>query len=199
MAEVPRDELNTGDVDNDGPTDRMEHAEGVRPADQPAVDEPTPTNGPSESTPRETDETSLSSSGPVEPRRRERTRSFYADDGMGDATEVEDEPVTGGSKTTASQAPPNWERELSAQRIAVELKRIETEVRKLLEDRDPKRKRRLAGSRRWRELEEDLIALRFTGRIDESTLASLRQLINRRHYLFRRLRFLALTRPTWNS
>lgn len=120
-------------------------------------------------------------------------------DDMGDAVGVtgagDGPPLAPG----AVKLPIDGEQECSPQRIAVELKKIEAEVRKLLEDRDPKRKRRLAGTRRWRELEEDLIALRYSNRIDEPTLETLQRLVQRRHYLFNRLRFLALTRPTWNS
>lgn len=128
-----------------------------------------------------------------------RTDTDPADKDMGDAVGVTVSPNRATSEASTRALPLDCDRELSAQRIAVELKRIETEVRKLLEDRDPKRKRRLGGSRRWSELEEDLIAVRFTGRIEEPTIATLRQLIDRRHYLFGRLRFLAMTRPTWNS
>lgn len=93
----------------------------------------------------------------------------------------------------------DWERELSAHQVAVELKRIEAQVRELLENRDVKRKRKLSGSRRWRELEEDVLSWRFSGRFEEPALARLHRLIARRDYLFRRLRFLAGTRPIWNT
>jgi len=93
----------------------------------------------------------------------------------------------------------DWEHELSAHRVAVELRRIESEVRELLEERDPKRKRKLSGTHRWNELEDDIISWRFSGRFDEETLRRLQELIGRRHYLFHRLRFLASTRPTWNT
>ena len=89
--------------------------------------------------------------------------------------------------------------ETSVRRVVVELRRIELEVRTLLEDRDTKRKRKLGGTRRWRELEEDLISWSFTNRFDEATLDRLRELIVRRHYLFRHLRYLAGTRPIWNT
>ncbi len=87
----------------------------------------------------------------------------------------------------------------SAHRIAVELKTIETEVRALLADFDPRRKRKLSGSRRWLELEEDIISWRFSSRIQEDVLTRLRELIVKRNHLFRRLHFLAGIRPTWNS
>lgn len=99
----------------------------------------------------------------------------------------------------ASSAPPKWEYEMSAHRIAVELKRIENEVWTLLDGSDTKRKRRLAGSRRWMELEDDIRNWRYTGRFDEAVLDRLQQLVCRRHYLFTRLRFSASTRPVWNS
>ena len=93
----------------------------------------------------------------------------------------------------------NWQREMSAHRIAVELKRIETEVRSILAEKDPKRKRRLAGTRRWQELEEDVLSWHWGGRFDEAALGRLHQLIVRRHYLFRHLTFVTSTRPTWNT
>lgn len=104
--------------------------------------------------------------------------------------------------TPTPAVPPHhldWERELSAHRVAVELKRIEAQVREVLESRDVKRKRKLSGSRRWRELEEDVLAWRFSGRFEEPALARLHRLIARRDYLFRRLRYLAGTRPVWNT
>ncbi len=93
----------------------------------------------------------------------------------------------------------DWEDELSAHRVAVELRRIESDVRAIIEERDPKRKRKLSGTYRWHELEDDIITWRFSGRFDEDTLRRLQELIGRRHCLFHRLRFLASTRPTWNT
>ena len=93
----------------------------------------------------------------------------------------------------------DWANELSVKRIAIELNHIEEEVRSSLADRDPKRNRRLSGTRRWLELEEDIGKLLYGGRIEESVLEKLRLLVSRRHYLFRRLKFLTSTRPTWNS
>ncbi|MGD2108028.1 MAG: hypothetical protein PVI86_01425 [Phycisphaerae bacterium] len=115
-----------------------------------------------------------------------------------DAGGLDDEPEP--TEATAGEAAePDWANELSPQRIAVELKRIESEIRRLLENRDPRRKRKLGGTRRWLELEEDIIAWRHTGRFDEKTLTRLGELVARRHFLFRRLRFLTGTRPVWNS
>jgi len=93
----------------------------------------------------------------------------------------------------------DWEHELSAHRVAVELRRIESDVRAIIEERDPKRKRKLSGTHRWHELEDDIISWRFNGRFDEDSLRRLHELIGRRHYLFHRLHFLASTRPTWNT
>jgi hypothetical protein len=93
----------------------------------------------------------------------------------------------------------DWENELSAHRVAVELRRIESEVRALLEERDPKRKRKLSGTSHWQELEEEVVRWRFSGRFNEEALRRVQELIARRHYLFNRLRFLASTRPTWNT
>ena len=110
-------------------------------------------------------------------------------------------PGESGAATTA--VPPeqtgDWEHELSAHRVAVELRRVESDIRGLLDERDPKRKRKLSGTSRWHELEDDILSWRFSGRFDESTLQRLQELIGRRHYLFNRLRFLASTRPTWNT
>lgn len=103
------------------------------------------------------------------------------------------------AETAEAPKPPNWANEVSAHKIVVELKRVEAEVRKLLEGRDPKRKRKLGGTRRWLELEEDILSWRYGGRIDEDTLRRLRDLITVRHHLFQRLRFLSGTRPTWNT
>ncbi|MEK7757095.1 MAG: hypothetical protein AAB385_07770, partial [Planctomycetota bacterium] len=61
----------------------------------------------------------------------------------------------------------DWENELSAHRVAVELRRIESDIRALLEERDPKRKRKLSGTHRWNELEDDILSWRFSGRFDE--------------------------------
>jgi hypothetical protein len=111
------------------------------------------------------------------------------------------EAVTDEGEPDAASKPevPKWDRELSSQKIVVELKRIESEVRRLLEPWDSKRKRKLSGTRRWRELEEDIISWRFTSRISEPTLQRLQELVTRRHHLFRQLRFVAGTRPTWNT
>ena len=103
------------------------------------------------------------------------------------------------SGAAVDRATINWSTETNAQRIGLELRRIEADIRLLLEQRDPKRKRKMAGTRRWHELEEDLLSWRFTGRFEEETLRRLSELIARRHFLFARLRFLAFTRPGWNS
>ncbi len=114
-------------------------------------------------------------------------------DEMGDAASIPDFPGVGGDAAASGQDA-DWDSQLSAHRVVVELKRVEAEVRELLFERDPKRKRKLSGSRRWRELEEDLLAWKFSGRIEEDTLRRLHRLIYRRDHLFRRLRFLAGSR-----
>ncbi len=93
----------------------------------------------------------------------------------------------------------DWATEVSPARIGSELRRIEAEVRQILDAHDLKRKRKMAGTRRWHELEEDIIAWRFSPRIDDALLVRLRDLVARRHHVFQRLRFIASTRPTWNS
>ena len=118
-------------------------------------------------------------------------------DDTSDTEAVDTEPQT--KDATSEHKLPDWENEKSAHKIIVELKRVESEVRRLLEGRDGRRKRKLAGTRRWLELEEDLIAWRHTRRIDELTIRSLNELITRRHYLFQRLRFVASTHPTSNT
>ena len=115
-----------------------------------------------------------------------------------DAASIPDEPDSAVPDLEARRVK-DWDHELSAHKVVVELKRVETEVRNLLEGRDGKRKRKLSGSRRWRELEEDILAWRYSGRVDEVTLTRLHKLVARRDFLFRRLRFLAGTRPTWNT
>ena len=117
-------------------------------------------------------------------------------DDIGDAEAISDKDETPSGPDRSQR---DWCRERSTGALAVELKRIETEVRKLLNDRDAKRKRKLAGSRRWLELEEDLLSWQYSGRMDEESIKRLQRLVIRRNYLFNRLRFLASTRPTWNS
>ncbi len=92
-----------------------------------------------------------------------------------------------------------WQHEFSGHKIAVELARVESDVRKIMDERDPKRKRKFTGTRRWQELEEDVIAMKFSGRMDETVLRELTRLVMQRHFLFGQLRFVATTRPTWNT
>ncbi len=119
-------------------------------------------------------------------------------DGISDTASIPDESRAT-QETTEPQKPADWSSELSAHKVVVELKRIEAEIRTMIEARDTKRKRKLSGTRRWLELEEDLITWSHAGRIDEETLHRVRNLIGKRHHLFGRLRFLAGTRPTWNT
>ena len=93
----------------------------------------------------------------------------------------------------------DWENELSPQRVAIELRRIEADIRAIIDSRDSIRKRRLTGSHRWLELEEDILAWQYSGRFDQAALQRVRELIVQRHHLFNHLRYLASTRPTWNS
>lgn len=114
-----------------------------------------------------------------------------ADDSSDTDSIVDDAKPTGEVKERAA----NWSNERSAHRIAIELKHVEAEVRRFLENFDSRRKRRLAGTRRWLELEEDIISWRFSGRPDEETLAQISALIAKRHYLFKQLEFLTTDRP----
>jgi len=135
--------------------------------------------------------TSSPSGAEVAPRSFESDATEDADHLGDDLAGVRDD---GGATTQ-----PEWNKVVSAQRIAIELKRIEQQVRDLLGETDSKRKRRFTGTRRWRDLEDDIINWYYASRFDEKTLADLRQAIARRHYLFRRLHFLAGTRRGWNS
>lgn len=112
-----------------------------------------------------------------------------------DVGDDEESPAPAAEK----KGPLDWAHETSGHRIENELSKIETEVRGILADRDTRRKRKLTGTRRWQELEDDIITWRFGGKIDEPSLDRLNELISRRRYLFTRLNFLAGTRPTWNS
>lgn len=97
------------------------------------------------------------------------------------------------------EAEADWDNEMSVKRISIELGRIEKQVRALLGDQDPKRKRKLAGTRRWLELEDDIRDLLHSGRLDNHVIRELHMLVIQRHRLFRRLNFLTGTRPTWNT
>lgn len=122
----------------------------------------------------------------------------YESDEFGDTDSIKEEPATEKEMSAAIERL-DLAQETSAHRLAVELKRVERSVRAILDLNDARRKRKLTGTRRWNELEEDLVAWQFSGRFDQPTLGELRRLVTRRHYLLKRLRFLAGTRPTWNS
>lgn len=92
-----------------------------------------------------------------------------------------------------------WEPNDQARQVAVELRRVEMEIRELLENCDNKRKRKYEGTRRWLELMEDLVAMRYTGPADEATLARVSALVARRMYLFNMLNFIVATRHRWNT
>ena len=127
-----------------------------------------------------------------------RTASGADQDDLGDAVSVTEEAEP---EVVSAERPQQQQlaHELSAHRTAVELKRVEAEVRTLLDTCDSKRKRKLSGSRRWRELEEEILTWRYSGRVDDRTLARLQQLIARRHHLFQRLRYFSATRSGWNT
>ncbi len=92
-----------------------------------------------------------------------------------------------------------WEPNDQARQVAVELRRVEMEIRELLENCDNKRKRKYEGTRRWLELMEDLVAMRYTGPADEATIAKVSALVARRMYLFNMLNFIVATRHRWNT
>ena len=79
-----------------------------------------------------------------------------------DLPEISDEPVMPPAATRLHRKG-DLEAELSAQAVGADLKRIEAEVRSILENRDPRRKRKLGGSFRWLELEDDVRSWRFSG------------------------------------
>ena len=120
-------------------------------------------------------------------------------DGTSDTAAITESPSVPANVAPVEQTLPDASTDMSAHKIVVALKRIEAEVRSILDDKDTKRKRKLAGTRRWHELEEDIIAWRHGRGIDEQTLRHLQELIATRHHLFNRLRFIAGTRPTWNT
>jgi len=135
-----------------------------------------------------------SSIGPSE----ERSSAAVSDE-TSDVASIPDESADDPKLPSSQLRAGDWQAEMSAHRIAVELKHVETRIRELLSDRDSRRKRKLAGTYRWHELEEDIIAWRAERRFDSDTLEELHRLTCRRHYLFNQLRFAASTRPTWNS
>ncbi len=125
-------------------------------------------------------------------------RLIHPDD-TSDVGEFEDEGPELSEEEWRARSRARWDVEPEIQHISSELRAIEAEVRSLFEGRDPKRKRKFAGTRRWLELEEDVIALKYSGRFSEESLVTVQRLAVRRHYLYRRLCFLCGTRPTWNS
>ena len=156
---------------------------GVSPAAEspPAEDDRPPSEAPVESAPK------------VQP----------GDQSASDVDQREDagvaDAITDDGESDSPEEVVDWDRTTSAHRIAVELKRIETDVRGLLEHRDPRRKRRLTGTRRWLELQEDIISWYGSDRFDVETLRELQRLVTRRHHLFRRLTYISSTRSGWNT
>lgn len=123
----------------------------------------------------------------------------FEDAAVSDTDTIADEPESTSTAPAPVEAPADLGRETSAHRVGIELKRIETEIRTILEGRDTRRKRRLTGTRYWQELEEDIRSWRHTMRFDPPTLDRLDRLITRRHHLFGHLRYIVSTRPVWNS
>ena len=184
-------QADTPDPTGDAPTDStapIHGAPGELPADNSAVTEPAAKSATPE---------------PVEPQKPESTtfqphRVASADDST-DVGTISDEPAGAPTPPIPQRRAGDWQAEMSARRLAIELRGIETKIRELLQDRDTRRRRKLAGTYRWRELEEDLIEWRYNRRIDPDTVSEIQRLICRRHFLFTQLRFAAATRPTWNS
>ncbi len=122
-----------------------------------------------------------------------------ATDDSTDVGTLSEEPVGAPTPPIPQRRAGDWQAEMSARRIAIELRKIETIIRELLQDRDLRRRRKLAGTYRWRELEDDLNELRTSRRVDPDTINEIQRLVYRRHFLFTQLRFAAATRPTWNT
>ncbi len=121
-------------------------------------------------------------------------------DDTSDAAAIDtDEDESSNEQELGSSVDPTHVVTKKAHSVAVELKTLELEVRRILESVDNKRKRKLGGTHRWNELEDDIASWRYSGRHDEQTLSQLRLLIHRRHYLFRELSNLASIRPVLNS
>ena len=99
-------------------------------------------------------------------------------------------------ETTTSTA---WDVDWTPHRLGIELQHVEEKIKELLGSRDPRRKRKFTGTRRWNELHEDMIQAHFGDPLDQKTIREIEQLISKRHALFTRLRFLAGTRPVCNS
>lgn len=125
-------------------------------------------------------------------------RAASTDDST-DVGTLSEEPVGAPTPPVPQRRAGDWQAEMSARRIAIELRKIETHIRELLQDRDLRRRRKLAGTYRWRELEDDLNELRTSRRVDPDTINEIQRLVYRRHFLFTQLRFAAATRPTWNT
>gem|GEM_PF-5145708 len=122
-----------------------------------------------------------------------------SDNVLSDVARVPYSPVAATVPRRPRRTTGDWEYEMSAHNVVVELKRVENDVRAALEGVDNKRKRRLGGTQRWYELQDDILSWWYSGRVPEESLRRLQELIVRRHYLFNRLRFLASTRPVMNS
>ncbi len=180
QTSVPAVPLGDARFGGDGADDSISDDEGGSPTRPPIVDDASALDSPAQSV--ASDET---------------TPDAIVEGGDEADAAVIDEPAA--SRVRPGRRAGEWEHELSAQKVAAELKHLEDEVRQIIEERDAKRKRKFTGTSRWNELEDDLIAWRFGGRFDEDTLRNVQRLISRRHYLFRHLRFLATTRHGWNS
>lgn len=92
-----------------------------------------------------------------------------------------------------------WSVRADPRAIASELHHIEKEIRLLLEPFDIKKKRRVDGTRRCLELEEDLIQMRHASRSNDSAIRKILALLARRQRLFQTLRFVVTTRHGWNT
>ncbi|MCG3132367.1 MAG: hypothetical protein FLDDKLPJ_03206 [Phycisphaerae bacterium] len=92
-----------------------------------------------------------------------------------------------------------WEPNVRARALSVELRRIEFEIRELLKYGDIKRKRKYEGTRRWMELLEDVVTMRYSGQASDDALKRVTELVAKRQQLFRELNFVVATRHRWNT
>lgn len=115
---------------------------------------------------------------------------------------AESEDVAESGTTDAAEAGEDvggWEPNVRARTLSVELRRIEFEIRELLKYGDIKRKRKYEGTRRWMELLEDVVAMRYTGQVSDEALKRVAELVAKRQQLFRELNFVVATRHRWNT
>lgn len=128
---------------------------------------------------------------------------------IGPAPQADDEPAFSESEDVAEPGATDaadagagvggWEPNVRARVLSVELRRIEFEIRELLKYGDIKRKRKYEGTRRWMELLEDVVTMRYSGQASDEALKRVAELVAKRQQLFRELNFVVATRHRWNT